>query len=130
MTRLNRRALIGAVGALAAFVWPVLAQGPSGSYTAQGRNPDGSSYKGTVQLTQSANVISMAWQVGASSYIGTGSRNGRVVIVNWGDATPVVYVVMPDGTLHSTLHSTWAGGLALEKLTPNQAWISTAVLPT
>lgn len=68
-----------------------------------------------MQLTQSANVISMAWQVGASSYIGTGIRDGRVVIVNWGDATPVVYVVMPDGTLHGT----WAGGLALEKLSPN-----------
>ncbi|KMW59569.1 hypothetical protein AIOL_004551 [Candidatus Rhodobacter oscarellae] len=28
--------------------------------------------------------------------------------------SPVVYVWMPDGTLHGT----WDGGLALEKLTP------------
>ncbi|KMW59575.1 hypothetical protein AIOL_004557 [Candidatus Rhodobacter oscarellae] len=43
-----------------------------------------------------------------------GRVDGRVVTVNWGSATPVVYVWMPDGTLHGT----WDGGLALEKLTP------------
>lgn len=103
------------IGALALLAGPASAQGLSGSYTAEGRNPDGSAYSGTVQLTHSANVVSMAWRVGSSSYIGTGVQEGRVITVNWGADTPVVYVVMPDGSLHGT----WANGAALEKLTPN-----------
>lgn len=114
MEHLNRRAVIGAVAALGLLAGSALAQGLTGSYGAQGRNPDGSTYTGTVQMTQSADVISMAWRVGASSYIGTGVKEGRVLTINWGEATPVVYVVMPDGTLHGT----WADGLGLEKLTP------------
>ena len=45
---------------------------------------------------------------------GVGVLDGRVVTVDWGDATPVIYVVMEDGELHGT----WADGTALEKLTP------------
>ncbi len=39
-------------------------------------------------------------------------REGRVVTVDWGAETPVVYVVMPGGALHGT----WDGGMALERL--------------
>lgn len=106
--------MIGVVAGLCLAV-PAAAQGLSGSYTAQGRNADGSTYTGTVQLTQSANVVSMAWSVGGTNYIGTGVQDGRVITVNWGADTPVVYVVMPNGTLHGT----WADGYALERLTPN-----------
>ncbi|WP_415401913.1 hypothetical protein [Tateyamaria sp. SN3-11] len=114
MSILNRR-IVMTLGALAILAGPATAQGLSGSYKAEGRNPDGSAYRGVVQLTHSANVVSMAWSVGNSSYIGTGVQDGRVITVNWGADTPVVYVVMPDGSLHGT----WANGAALEKLTPN-----------
>ena len=40
-------------------------------------------------------------------------RTWQVLMINWGQSTPVVYVVMPGGELHGT----WAGGTALEKLT-------------
>ncbi|WP_420012556.1 hypothetical protein [Tateyamaria sp.] len=113
MADVKRRLVLGAVVALALGAGPVLAQGLTGRYVAEGRNPDGSSYRGTVQMTQTAAVVSMAWQVGASSYIGTGVQEGRVLTINWGQTTPVVYVLMPDGSLHGT----WADGLALEKLT-------------
>mmetsp|Transcript_22313 Transcript_22313/g.35572 ORF Transcript_22313/g.35572 Transcript_22313/m.35572 type:complete len:137 (+) Transcript_22313:4825-5235(+) len=114
MTHLNRRMVFGGVAALGLFSGAAWAQDLSGSYTAEGRNPDGSAYTGEVQMTQSADVISMAWRVGSSSYIGTGVRAGRVLTIDWGQATPVVYVVMSDGSLHGT----WADGLGLERLTP------------
>ena len=111
------RCLRISLGSLAAFgllAVAALAQDLTGAYLAQGRNADGSTYRGTVQLTHRADVVSLAWQVGAESYIGTGVLDGRVVTVDWGADTPVVYVVMPDGTLHGT----WADGYALERLTP------------
>ena len=115
MYRLTRRMLISAALICGVGIGPAFAQGLTGSYVAQGRNPDGSAYTGTVQITQSANVVSMAWQVGASSYIGTGVQDGRVVTVKWGANHPVIYVVMGDGSLHGT----WDDGRALERLVPN-----------
>ena len=41
-------------------------------------------------------------------------RDGHLLIVDWGDETPIIYVVMADGELHGT----WADGRALEKLVP------------
>ncbi|MEC7256219.1 MAG: hypothetical protein VXW58_00230 [Pseudomonadota bacterium] len=106
-----------AVG-IAAALGPVpgMAQGVpadiSGQYRVEGRNADGSAYAGLVNVNQSGGGVGFAWVVGSQSYSGTGTREGRVVTVHWGDSTPVVYVVMPDGTLHGT----WADGRALERL--------------
>lgn len=49
---------------------------------------------------------------GSSSDAGTGMREGRVVMVNWGADAPVVYVIVPGGELHGM----WARGRALEWL--------------
>ncbi|MBV7408052.1 hypothetical protein [Maritimibacter sp. DP1N21-5] len=86
----------------------------TGDYTAKGRNADGSVYSGTARLTETDGMVTVNWTVGTSSYSGTGPINGDVVTIDWGAASPVVYVVMPDGELHGT----WADGAALEKLTP------------
>lgn len=86
----------------------------SGSYFAEGRNPDGSTYTGDVRIVQEDGYASVSWRVGSQSYQGQGPINGDVITVDWGDAHPVIYVVMPDGELHGT----WADGKALEKLTP------------
>ncbi|EBA15105.1 hypothetical protein RSK20926_04457 [Roseobacter sp. SK209-2-6] len=112
---LNRRALaLGLTVALLGLSTPVAAQSVSGSYRAEGRNPDGSAYSGTVQIREAQGQISMNWQVGSQSYAGSGTRNGDVVWVNWGDTHPVVYVRMPSGELHGT----WANGRGLERLIP------------
>ena len=110
-----RRTLIGGLAAiLIAAAVPVSAQGITGSYRAEGRNPDGSSYSGTVQIRDNGGVVEMHWQVGSQAYAGSGTRNGDVVWVNWGDTYPVVYVRMPSGELHGT----WSNGRALERLIP------------
>lgn len=111
-TFITRAAIAAALCVTAAAAW---AQGITGNYLAEGRNPDGSTYTGTVQITQSGTVVSMAWRVGPMSYVGSGVIDGRVVTVEWGDAHPVIYVTMPNGTLHGT----WADGRALERLRRN-----------
>ena len=87
----------------------------AGSYTANGRNPDGSSYEGRVNITQQGDRVEFGWAIGNQTYSGKGTIEDRVVTVDWGDATPVIYVVMPNGALHGT----WADGTALERLAPN-----------
>ncbi|MDF0600276.1 hypothetical protein P1J78_06005 [Psychromarinibacter sp. C21-152] len=93
---------------------PVPVIGIDGQYAAAGRNPDGSTYHGTVWIVQQGTAVEVEWSVGGDTYRGQGIIEGRVVAVDWGSDTPVVYVVMPDGALHGT----WADGTALEKLTP------------
>ncbi len=88
--------------------------GIDGQYRAAGRNPDGSAYSGDVWITQQGDAIEITWTVGSQTYRGAGLLDGRVLTIDWGAATPVVYVVMPDGELHGT----WEDGQALEKLTP------------
>lgn len=111
----SRRVMLGILAALpVAAASPLRAQGAlSGDYRVSGRNPDGSAYSGTVRVTEAAGAVSMFWQVGSQTYSGSGFREGRIVTVNWGDTTPVVYVIMPDGEWHGT----WSDGTALEKLT-------------
>ncbi|MCG6903328.1 MAG: hypothetical protein LJE68_11680 [Rhodobacter sp.] len=123
---LTRRVLLTSAAALIAA--PALAQGKKGagggesmsrligidgSYTAYGRNPDGSEYNGRCEITQQGDAVEFTWHVAAQPNRGQGVIEGRVVTVDWGDTTPVVYVVMPDGELHGT----WADGRAFEKLT-------------
>jgi len=87
----------------------------AGIYYAEGRNPDGSTYSGQVRIDQQGTTINVAWQIGGDNYTGRGLIEGRVVAIDWGSETPVVYIVMPDGELHGT----WDDGRALERLTPN-----------
>ncbi|WP_322864999.1 hypothetical protein U5922_001575 [Aquicoccus sp. G2-2] len=112
---MTRRFSIAVIMAgLAMPVWAGgIPQDISGTYQAQGRNPDGSTYRGHVSVRQGAGGgVAFAWVVGKQSYAGTGTREGRVVSVNWGDKFPVIYVIMPNGALHGT----WANGRALERL--------------
>ncbi|WP_419409915.1 hypothetical protein [Primorskyibacter sp. 2E107] len=96
---------------------PILAAADlSGRYTVQGRNADGSAYSGTLTLQQHGNAVAADWMVGGTPYSGYGPLDGRILTLNWAPGqAPVIYVTMPDGTLHGT----WADGLALEKATPD-----------
>lgn len=110
---ITRRASLGIAAVVLAA--PLAAQQAdlSGAYKAEGRNPDGSKYSGTAIIGQQGNAVQINWSVGNQAYSGSGIVNGQVVVVNWGQPDPVVYVVMANGDLHGT----WAAGTALERLT-------------
>lgn len=109
----GRRAVLGLMVA-AALGGPLAAQqvGITGVYRAEGRNPDGSAYTGTAVVTETGNAVQVNWTVGNQSYAGSGVRTGQVVVVNWGQPAPVIYVVMSNGDLYGT----WENGTALERL--------------
>lgn len=110
----RRAAIAGLTAGIAVLAGPGAAQSVSGTYRAEGRNPDGSAYHGAVSIRETGGNVYVSWSVAGRSYEGTGVRNGDVVWVDWGDRYPVIYVRMPSGELHGT----WANGRALERLIP------------
>jgi hypothetical protein len=87
---------------------------PEGRYNVDGRNPNGSRYRGTVSITRIADHYRFDWKVGSKSFYGDGTMEGNVLTVNWGSATPVIYAVAENGTLNGL----WDAGRAGEILTP------------
>ena len=86
-----------------------------GSYKAVGTNPDGSAYHGSCDVAlQPDGTYTFDWTVGGSSSAGVGMLDKGVMTVDWGESSPVIYQVQPDG---KTLVGTWARGEGTEKLT-------------
>jgi hypothetical protein len=87
-----------------------------GAYDVEGRNPDGKSYKGKVEIEKDGDKYHVSWNVGDSAYDGTGTLEGNLLTVEWGSATPVVYALADDGSLKGL----WDAGLGEETLTPDE----------
>jgi uncharacterized caspase-like protein len=90
------------------------APSPGGDYRVAGRNADGSTYDGSVTISRKGASYRLGWRVGSSSYRGTGTLDGNLLTVDWGDPTPVVYALAADGTLTGL----WDAGRGEEVLTP------------
>lgn len=84
----------------------------AGAYSVEGRNPDGSAYSGSLDLTVIDGVANLVWSVGNRTYKGQGSFIGNVLVVNWGSSAPVLYTV----DLQGNLAGTWDRGRASERL--------------
>jgi hypothetical protein len=63
--------------------------GLSGTYKiVQGKNPDGSSYTGSVKIAKQGDVYQLAWSIPGTSYAGIGILKGKVLSVGWGQGNP------------------------------------------
>jgi hypothetical protein len=88
-----------------------------GSYNVAGRNPNGSRYAGRAHISRHGDGrYHLNWQVGSTSYSGTGTLDGNVLVVDWGSSTPVIYSLGADGSLRGL----WDAGRAEEVLTPGR----------
>ncbi len=81
--------------------------GLSGTYKiTTGKNPNGSSYTGSVKITHKGNTYALAWTIPGTSYTGVGILKDKVLSVGWGQgATPGVVAYAVSGT---TLDGVWA----------------------
>ncbi len=76
----------------------------SGKYTVTGSNPDGGTYKGTLEVISHGDVYQFRWSAG-TQYDGVGVTNGNVVAVAFADGANgkgcgvVDYEVTGDGAL-------------------------------
>jgi hypothetical protein len=92
------------------------ARPPVGRYRVNGRTPTGDPYYGTVSIVNRSGLYVLDWKVGSSNYRGSGTLASNVLTVDWGDETPVIYALNPDGTLSGL----WKGGDGEETLIPDQ----------
>ena len=83
-----------------------------GVYRVEGTNPSGSKYRGMVALAQNKDQFNFTWWIGKDVFRGTGHSAGKMLVVNWGDKTPVVYTFGDKGALDGE----WADGSATETL--------------
>jgi hypothetical protein len=85
----------------------------TGVYRANGTNPSGSEYTGIVALEEDGDDFKLTWWIGKDVFKGSGHYAGKMLVINWGDKTPVVYSFGDDGALDGE----WADGSASETLT-------------
>jgi hypothetical protein len=83
-----------------------------GVYVAEGKNPDGSRYRGMVALTPAGSQYRFTWWIGQQVFTGLGHFAGRMLVVNWGQSKPVIYTFGQGDDLDGE----WADGSATEKL--------------
>jgi Caspase domain len=84
----------------------------AGVYRVEGTNPNGSNYRGMVALAQDNDQFNFTWWIGKDVFRGTGHFAGKMLVVNWGDKTPVIYTFGDEGVLDGE----WADGSATETL--------------
>lgn len=87
-----------------------------GRYRVIGRNQAGQQYTGTLVMSRQADKYQLDWRVGSSSFRGTGTPQGNILSVDWGQSTPVVYALSADGTLKGL----WSAGQGEETLIPDR----------
>lgn len=85
----------------------------TGIYRVEGNNPGGGRYRGMASVTQTGDQFSFKWWIGTQTFEGTGQLAGRMLVINWGDKTPVVYTL----GARDVLDGEWADGTATERLT-------------
>jgi hypothetical protein len=84
----------------------------TGIYRVQGTNPNGSHYRGMLTLTPFGKDFLFKWWIGRQTFTGSGQFAGRMLVVNWGQTSPVVYTINRNGSLDGE----WADGTATERL--------------
>ncbi|QFT34723.1 hypothetical protein K1718_26620 [Roseibium porphyridii] len=117
-------ALIVAVMALTSLPWlsnpapaapkAVFAPQIEGTYSVQGTNPSGAAYQGRATITVKDNTAYIRWEIAGDTFHGQGPVKGNQLVVDWGEADPVIYQINPDGSLFGT----WAKGRATDNLRP------------
>jgi hypothetical protein len=86
----------------------------TGVYRAEGTNPSGSKYTGIVALKEDGEDFKLTWWIGKDVFQGSGHYAGKMLVINWGDKTPVIYSFGKEGALDGE----WADGSATETLIP------------
>jgi hypothetical protein len=84
----------------------------AGIYHASGTNPNGSRYFGMTSIVATGSGYDVTWWIGKQLFHGTGHLAGRMLVVEWGDAHPVIYPI----SNANVLAGEWADGTATETL--------------
>lgn len=86
-------AVLGSMGTMAAENRADL----SGMYLCEGINPDGTPYRGLVEITATASTYQVRWTMSEQLTLGVGIFSGGVLAVSYFGETPGVVVYRRDG---------------------------------
>ena len=104
-----------------AFAFAAAAQDVSGRYAVEGRNFDGSRYRGTAEITvTSNNTCRIRWNTGSVSE-GICMRNGSTFAASYGQGGVVglvIYEIRSDGRMEGLWTMADRDGVGTETLTP------------
>jgi hypothetical protein len=106
---------------VAALIEPAAAQTVSGNYALSGRNFDGSTYKGTVQITPNGSTCRIVWQTGNSKSEGLCMLSGKTLAAFYrlgSEYGLVIYELQPDGSLQGRWSVADKQGVGTELLVP------------
>ncbi|BAT60086.1 hypothetical protein GJW-30_1_02621 [Variibacter gotjawalensis] len=116
-----KSALLG-FAALLAMTVSASAQDVGGRYAVQGKNPNGSNYGGTAEITvTSQNTCRIVWKTGSSSSRGICMRNGNSFAASYvlgKDVGLVIYEIQPDRSMRGIWTIADQTGVGGEILTP------------
>jgi Caspase domain len=84
----------------------------AGIYRAAGTNPNRTRYAGMAAVNQAGDQFKVQWWIGAQVFNGSGQFAGRMLVINWGASSPVVYSFVGGDTLDGE----WADGTATDRL--------------
>jgi hypothetical protein len=92
----------------------------SGAYTVEGSNPDGTPYRGTLQVAPAGDAWNFDWLSGANATHGIGVTLGPKIAVAVGGAAcaVVLYRVERDGSLQGVWTVPQGGAVGSETATP------------
>ena len=97
------------------------AQDVSGRYTVEGRNFDGSRYRGVAEImVTSKNTCRIVWNTGSTSE-GICMRNGKTFAATYGSGSTtglVIYEIRPDGRMEGLWTMADREGVGTEALIP------------
>ena len=85
----------------------------AGSYNVEGRGPDGSSYRGTVEVVPTGDTFRVTWLIDGQRYLGTGIGDESFISVSYrsGNDTGLALLVNENGVWSGIW--TYAGGTKL-----------------
>lgn len=81
---------------LAAFsllAMPAFAQ-MTGQYKVDGKNPDGSSYKGTASVEKTGDTYRVVWNIGGTRTIGTGIGSNEAIAISYRNSSDTGVVLL------------------------------------
>jgi hypothetical protein len=117
------RAVILVLLLVLALVEPAAAETVAGAYSLDGKNFDGSTYTGTVQITPRGSTCRIVWQTGNSKSEGLCMLSGKTLAAFYklgADYGLIIYEVQPDGSLRGRWSIADKTGVGTELLVPQR----------
>jgi hypothetical protein len=113
---------LAAAGLAACMATSAVAQNVGGRYQIVGKNFNGSSYSGTVEIiVTSNNTCRIAWVTGGTTSRGICMRNGVAFSAGYAMGSAiglVIYEIKPDGSLDGIWTIADKSGIGAERLVP------------